>query len=436
MFLILFPGGCSVSTLAPIQVISHGRHLDSPLGGQPGNVVPGCSALTVFNEPLSELTCSHLSNARVGPFSHSETSIPSCSTSLSHVCDVLSSDNPPGNIVDPVALFSPSSISKTLDSSKGNKLTILFWNIAGLANKISDVNWLSLVSNYTIVCLQETWAITTPFIDGFQTFVQQAVPSVAGRAKGGLSLFVNNLSNLDLARPLLSSNFYQLGLFRVGNNMHLLCINFYNNIAANDRVEVMQKFNHDLEFIQNWRGLDPVIIWGGDFNCHLCTITHAGPCGVVDIFGNPARHFVHSAWGTLLNSTLIKFGFSFSNDLSFPQSQFVPTYHSRGQASTIDYILVSHHFRDKSFQSTCFSSIFSDHFPLSLNLAWNAGHCTNQIVHLPFPGLSAHRLNGPRLRWDRIQPPLFFEQLVKDNRDAIETCLNSVADPDDIVNAL
>ena len=137
--------------------------------------------------------------------------------------------------------------------------------------------------------------------------------------------------------------------------MYLLCINFYNNIPVGERDTVMSKFAHDLEILQNWQGLDPVIIWGGDFNCHPCNNNELGSCGVVDIFDNPTMHFEHTVWGNSLNYIFIKFVFLFSNDFSSPRISVTPTYDGQGLATTVHYILVSHHLRDTFFQFNCIS---------------------------------------------------------------------------------
>ena len=66
----------------------------------------------------------------------------------------------------------------------------MYWNVGGLLNITTNLDWIEFVGNRTILCIQETWATEAVHINGFSTHHLSAVSSRSGRPKGGLTIYV------------------------------------------------------------------------------------------------------------------------------------------------------------------------------------------------------------------------------------------------------
>ena len=289
--------------------------------------------------------------------------------------------------------------SNALDSLE-RPPSLISWNIAGLAGKLNDQHWLKIIDDFTIICLQETWLTRTDsaFINGFQAFFQPAIPSAAGRASGGLATFIKLSANFKVVSVLPGCPYYQLSLFRVDKGPYVICINFYNNIPLQLCDSVLGSLEEALDSLVTTDGLDPLIIWCGDFNIHPCLRKSSITCGLFDEHSESLLHFSHSQLGSLLNNLMIRFRLRHANDVSSPPFPFFNTFYSRGSKSIVDYVLVSHHFCSHNFVIECPDFPFSDHFPLILKLCWLTP-CTGPVspTH-PLGQIRAHRRNGVRIR--------------------------------------
>ena len=88
---------------------------------------------------------------------------------------VTAGQSPAANIKYPVMVAKAChNQADTEDRSRGaeteESLTLMSWNIAGLAKKIGDVKWWEIVNKFSIICLQETWSATPIPLNGYTTF--------------------------------------------------------------------------------------------------------------------------------------------------------------------------------------------------------------------------------------------------------------------------
>ena len=66
----------------------------------------------------------------------------------------------------------------------------MYWNVAGLASKVIDPKWGTVISKYNIILLEETWVQEPVPRLGYSAFCLEALDTKHGHASGGRLIWV------------------------------------------------------------------------------------------------------------------------------------------------------------------------------------------------------------------------------------------------------
>lgn len=184
-------------------------------------------------------------------------------------------------------------------------LRVLSWNIAGVRNKLTDAGWLSMMTNFDIICLQEAWNVKGCLhLDGFTSYTVPATRSASGHASGGLTTLVN--LGLSCKVVVLKSNLKTiLGiLLSFANTCRLLLINFYNAVLLKNELDAVTSLK---AFIVDFYQSEPpftVILLAGDFNLHPCYSCPMNNDSDSEHLIIDQVHFKHTCQGDFANSLI------------------------------------------------------------------------------------------------------------------------------------
>lgn len=308
-------------------------------------------------------------------------------------------------------------------------------DIAGLATKVTDPQWLTFIDQFAIICLQETWVKDAIHINGFQTLNTPAIESKQGRNKGGLCIYISNTMGPREVKYFYVSDYFQILTIGPGNKSILLLINFYNNVPRDQIKQVLLDMPTRVKLIADKIRRDIPIIWVGDFNCSICRCAHLGTCDIGNHKDDAATHFTHTVSGELLNDMLAQLDLGYANELSKRPASFKPTFIGRGCNSVIDFVLISQRYSSIAVLCDTLNVAMSDHYPISLdiNLPGLMELTSNTTLYNFKTNLAS--LNGYSLKWAKVDGATFYEQLIKKSMGDFEICLSQVREDAEIFEA-
>lgn len=154
------------------------------------------------------------------------------------------------------------------------------WNVNGLLNKVEN-DWVSTISGYDIICLQETWCISPVHVEGYSSHFLAALGSQARRAKGGLQILISNKISTNVKKVALvgphAQLYAQLLWLNKKGGKDLIVVNFYNNIFDSTRSSVVTALDRGLETFLASINTNFALVWAGDFkHPGMWSIYHPG----------------------------------------------------------------------------------------------------------------------------------------------------------------
>lgn len=262
---------------------------------------------------------------------------------------------------------------------KSKNLKLLSWNIMGWGRHTCDPSFVSYVSKFDIILLQETWLREKLTLNGFTTSsVDASASQKGGRPSGGLSILIStSIKHVSFSIPPLA-NLASSSLVRF-NDIWLLIINVY--LPPIRQKEALKNTWLKLEtYITNTLAQHPevLLILAGDFNARI------GPTEA-DLYDHfhlaqpeidlglvlPYRQSKDKGcnWaGLYLTELSHKLNLVIMNGSTEGDDEGEYTFVSNRGSSTIDYFLISYELLFVTPRCKIEHRVESDHLPVTLTL--------------------------------------------------------------------
>lgn len=298
-------------------------------------------------------------------------------------------------------------------------MSFLCWNIAGWRGKKSDPDFLKFVNLFQVILLQETWEEEVIDINGYDTILLPASPSLkGGRPRGGLVIAISLKLQAKLTLVKSFSPYAITGLIS-GGKFELLVTNVYfpPGGQVGDLHSKWETLEEHLAFCYT-KFPNTSAVMGGDFNARTAANWEAlgkAKWWVIpdhqnlDLSPHIQRkskdNRVNEA-GTLLYQLILRLNLIILNGNCPPDIPGEFTHLSTLTNSVLDYFIVSRDLFPNFSYFKIENVQMSDHLPLSakLSLDWQSIKSRHPI----YMGINnAEQVRG--IKWSVTQAQKYME---------------------------
>ena len=322
----------------------------------------------------------------------------------------------------PHTLNLTSRLAPVLPNTK--KITILSYNIEGLAGKINDPSTIRMFLDFDVICLQETHTGSEFQLPGFLSDCYTSYWSNAiklsnhGRHSGGVLVLVRNSLNGQI-RVIEHSNDFTVALkadkdvFGLENDLVIIAVYippkdspYYNHSGYSNGILPLESLIHRLSEIST-----PEFVICGDLNARTGSsqpfidmdADPLHPCSesVSDSYIRRSDDTVTNQFGRALIELCACFGFIIVNGTNNNNGDSGYTFISPNGNSVVDYFLVSSGLMDILNPSmTLLDTTHSWHSAIGLTLS------------IPYAGkIPDNTLHHHRVVWDDRKAKIFTDKL-------------------------
>ena len=249
------------------------------------------------------------------------------------------------------------------------------WNIAGWWNKAKDYDFIEYLKTFDIVLLQETWALTPIFLEGFKSY---SLPASRVNGRGCLMAGLTTFISLDLSlhsHSLQDNNSTTQAILLNCGKFTLIILNVYIP-PSSDRLTLTTHWNNLATYLEQLEQKIPnaEIILAGDFNARvgndipsLFSSSGVDQDDLLHLF-SPSQRKSKDTYLNPAGLNLFRFCIQFCkiwlNGLINFNNSYEFTFISPKGCSVIDYILISPSFWTYVSDFSVGVQTSSDHLPL------------------------------------------------------------------------
>lgn len=290
-----------------------------------------------------------------------------------------------------------------IDGVINNQFLFLHWNVNGLLNKLSDIDFLSFITSYHFVCLVETFTehVNLDIFTGFKVFCQPSVKlSVAGRPSGGvICLIKEELLPFIQQISVNCGNFllFKINkvLFATDKDVLYMCAYIppegsrYYTFFDTDGISLLENILIENAILNN----DYYIIVSGDLNARTMNISQPiiAECDFALLYksqsavvGRCSQDNTLNSFGKNLLNVCTALNLCILNGVCNGDLSGCYTYTSDTGCSVVDYFLMSSELLAIVYDKCMLSvgaRIESDHFPVSLSVTFP----NDSVLYSPVP---------------------------------------------------